>query len=48
MSDYEKHCLFELDIAQGTFTPVAGKYETEGQTDGSLDKATLSHPAALQ
>ena len=47
VSDYEKHCLSELDIAQRTFTPVAGKYETEGQTDGPLDKATLSHPASI-
>ena len=47
VSDYEKHCLFELDIAQRTFTPVVGKYETEGQTDGPLDKATLSHPAVI-
>ena len=24
VSDYEKHCLSELDIAQRTFTPVVG------------------------
>ena len=47
VSDYEKHWLFELDIAQRTFMPVDGKYETEGQTDGPLDKATLSHPADI-
>ena len=46
-SDYDKHCLFELDIEQWTFTPVVGKYETEGQTNGPLDKATLSHPAGI-
>ena len=43
----QKHCVYQLDIANKTFRPVIGSYDTEGQKDGPSDKATLSHPAGI-
>ena len=39
--------MYQLDIANKTFRPVIGSYDTEGQEDGPSDKATLSHPAGI-
>ena len=47
VADYAKHCVYQLDIANKTFRPVVGSYDTEGQEDGPSDKATLSHPAGI-
>ena len=47
VADYAKHCVYQLDIANKTFRPVIGSYDTEGQEDGPSDKATLSHPAGI-
>ena len=47
VADYAKHCVYQLQIANKTFRPVIGSYDTEGQEDGPLDKATLSHPAGI-
>ena len=47
VADYAKHCEYQLDIANKTFRPVIGSYNSEGQEDGPSDKATLSHPAGI-
>ena len=47
VADYAKHCVYQLDIANKTFRPVIGSYDTEGQEDSPSDKATLSHPAGI-
>ena len=47
VADYAKHCVYQLDIANKTFRPVIGSYDTEGQEDGPSDKATLSHPVGI-
>ena len=47
VADYAKHCVYHLDIANETFRPVIGSYDTEGQEDGPSDKAILSHPACI-
>ena len=39
--------MYQLDIANKTFRPVIGSYDTEGQEDDSSDKVTLSHPAGI-
>ena len=47
VADYAKHCVYQLDIANKTFRPVIGSYDTEGQEDGPSDKATLSLSAGI-
>ena len=47
VADYAKHCVYQLDIANKTFRPVIGSYDTEGQEDSPSDKATLSHLAGI-
>ena len=47
VADYAKHCVYQLDITNKTFTPVIGSYDTEGQEDSPSDKVTLSHLAGI-
>ena len=47
IADYAKRCVYQLDIANKTFRPVIGSYDTEGQEDGPSDKATLFDPAGI-
>ena len=47
VTDNERHCVFNIDVEEGSMAQVIGVYDDAGEEDGPIEIAKLSHPSGI-